>query len=128
MKSKKITDADISEMKISSLPTRPTYPQAFGGRGYTASDMKEAFDKLPLYIIECFNRLIEDITGEGGESVSDSIKTGINETHTLSDLFSDIISGAFIMYAAGPDGKLGEYLLNLRTDVDTIAEKIKLNL
>lgn len=128
MKSRKITEADIAEMKISNLPTRPTSPQSFGGKGYTAADMKAAFDKLPLYIVDCFNVLIDDITGENGESVSDAIKTGIHETHTLSDMFSDIISGAFIMYAAGPVGKLGDYLLNLREDIDAIAEKIKLEL
>ncbi len=128
MKSRKITEADIAEMKISNLPTRPTSPQAFGGKGYTASDMKAAFDKLPLYLVDCFNKLIEDITGEDGESILNAMKTGINETHTLSDLFSDIISGSFIMYAAGPEGKLGEYLLNLRRDVDAIADKIELEL
>ena len=45
MKSRKITEADIAEMKISNLPTRPTSPQSFGGKGYTAADMKAAFDK-----------------------------------------------------------------------------------
>ncbi len=110
------------------LPTRPTSPQAFGGKGYTASDMKEAFDKLPLFIIERFNSLIDDITGDDGESVADDIKTGLGDAHTLSDMFSDIANGNFILYAAAPEGNLCEYLLKLRADIDTVAEKLKVNL
>lgn len=128
MKSKKITDTDIADIKISSLPTRPTSPQAFGGKGYTATDMKEAFDKLPLFIIEKFNSLIDDITGEEGESVADAIKTGLGDTHTLSDMFSDIVSGNFILYTAAPEGSLGEYLLKLRADINAISEKLNINL
>ena len=128
MKSKKITDADIADIKISNLPTRPTSPQAFGGKGYTASDMKDAFDKLPLFIIEKYNGLIDDITGDIGESVADAIKTGLGGAHTLSDMFSDIASGNFILYAAAPEGNLGEYLLKLRADINTIAEKLNTDL
>ena len=64
MTTSKITDSEIESLKISSLPTRPTAPTAFGGQGYTATEMKEAFDKLPLKIIEEFNALIDDI-GKG---------------------------------------------------------------
>ncbi len=61
MQSKQISDSEISSLKIASLPTRPTAPEAYGGGGMTASDMKNAFDRLPLFIIEKFNLLIEDI-------------------------------------------------------------------
>ena len=61
MNTKKITDSEIESLKVASLPTRPTAPTAFGGKGYTATQMKEAFDKLPLRIIEEFNLLIEEI-------------------------------------------------------------------
>ena len=47
MNSKKITDSDISALKISSLPTRPTAPAEFGGKGYTATELKAAFADLP---------------------------------------------------------------------------------
>lgn len=128
MKTKRITDADISDLKISSLPTRPTAPQAFGGKGYTAQEMKEAFDKLPLFIIERLNTLIDDLTGEARESVATAIKTGIADSHTLADLFSDIESGNFITYTAAPTGSLGEYLLKLRADIDTVAQALKIKL
>ena len=61
MNTQKITDSEISELKISSLPSRPTAPPSFGGRGYTAKEMKEAFDRLPLFIIERLNSLIDDV-------------------------------------------------------------------
>ena len=51
MKSKKITDGDINDKKVASLPTRPTAPAAFGGKGYTATELKEAFDSLPLFLV-----------------------------------------------------------------------------
>ena len=61
MTTNKITDTEIESLKVGSLPTRPTAPTAFGGRGYTATEMKAAFDKLPLKIIEEFNALLDDI-------------------------------------------------------------------
>ena len=65
MNTKKIYDSDIENLRVSSLPTRPTAPTAFGGKGYTATEMKAAFDMLPLYIKDSFNALVGDI--ESGE-------------------------------------------------------------
>ena len=50
MNSRKITDGDIADKRVASLPTRPTAPMAFGGKGYTPTELKEAFDKLKDYI------------------------------------------------------------------------------
>ena len=61
MKTTKIIEDEIKDLKVASLPTRPTADSAFGGKGYSASDMKAAFDKLPLFIISRFNSLLEDI-------------------------------------------------------------------
>ena len=44
MNTQKITESEIEDIKIASLPTRPTMPQAYGGIGYSSKDMKEAFD------------------------------------------------------------------------------------
>ncbi len=120
MKANKINDADISGIKVSSLPTRPTTPTAFGGSGYTATEVKAAFDKLPLYIIERFNELIDDIRGEEGGDITDSFKTGINATKTLREFFDDLVSGAICDYFGAPVGTLREYLTSLRHDVDAI--------
>ncbi len=109
MKTEKITENEISELKVSSLPTRPTSPVTYGGRGFTASDMKAAFDRLPLFIIERLNSLIEDIKALPEESVAADIRTGIREEHSLSELFSDIVSGIFCEYLSVGDESLSEW-------------------
>ena len=126
MKSTKITNGDIADMKISTLPTRPTAPQEFGGKGFTTQQMKEAFDKLPLYIVECFNRLIDDITGADGDSITDDIKTDIYPGHNLKKMFWDITSGEFASYLTVSDSTLSVYLLKLREDIDKIAKALKI--
>ena len=128
MKATKITNGDIADKTVASLPTRPTLPSAFGGKGYTATEVKEAFDKLPLYIIEKFNELIDDIRGEGGTTVADAIPTGIQDGHTLLELFEDIKSGALSAYLAVEGGTLAEYLLKLRADIDKLAAATNITL
>ena len=98
MNATKILEEEISDLKIASLPTRPTERRGFGGGGYSASEVKEAFDKLPLFIIEKFNALIDDIVALGKGSLADSIPTGIDEGHTLRRLFEDIENGNLAGY------------------------------
>ena len=119
MKTTKITSAEISDKTVSSLPTRPTAPRPFGGIGYTAQDMKEAFDRLPLYIIERFNNLIDDISAEPGDSVADKIKTGIKDK-SLTDFFEDIISGEVLRYIGCGEGTLEDFLTTMREDIDAL--------
>lgn len=125
MKTKKINDGDIAELRISSLPTRPTAPSTFGGKGYTATEMKAAFDKLPLYIIECFNNLVGDITAPPEEGISSSIPTGIKEGHTLAELFLDIESGALASYLTVLGSPLAVLLGEIKEELEEIKEKIK---
>ena len=100
MTATKITAEEIEDLKVSSLPTHPTAPTAYGGKGYTAREMKEAFDKLPLFIIERFNALINDVKREGDGSLASSMPSGIRSNHTLADLLSDIKSGGLAAYLA----------------------------
>ena len=93
MNATKITDAEIAELKIASLPTRPTSPTAFGGSGYTSRELKDAFDRLPMLLVERYNALLEDITALGDGSLAADIPTGIEEGHTLATLFTDVTSG-----------------------------------
>ena len=83
MNTKKITDSEIESLKVASLPTRPTAPTAFGGKGYTATEMKQAFDKLPLRIIEGFNSLI-------GEIENGALATQLCTAEPLLSLISDV--------------------------------------
>lgn len=85
MTCKKITDSEISERRIASLPTRPNAPTAFGGRGYSAAEMKEAFDRLPLLIAERLNALLDDITNG---SLAASLKVGDYTLEELSALLA----------------------------------------
>ena len=98
MNATRITDEEIAGMTVSSLPTRPTSPTAFGGKGYTSAEMKAAFDRLPLLLVERYNSLLDDIESLGEGSLAESIPTGINEGHSLGDLFSDVESGNLASY------------------------------
>ena len=128
MRSKIITESEIESLKVSSLPTRPTVPAAFGVKGYTPEELKAAFDALPLYIIRKFNSLINDITAEGEDGILADVLTGIKSGHTLYDMMSDIKSGEFISYITVNDLTLGEYLAKMKTDIDKVALKVGLNL
>lgn len=108
MKTTKLLDSEISPLKIESLPTRPTVPEAYGGAGYTASDMKRAFDRLPLFIAERLNSLLDDILAEPEASVLADMKSGIYEGHTLYQLLCDIKSGAVSDYLTVGEGTLSE--------------------
>lgn len=85
MNTTKITASEIDSLKVASLPTRPTAPAAFGGKGYTATEMKAAFDKLPLRIIEEFNSLIDEI--ENG-----ALAHALCQTEPFKSLISDVAS------------------------------------
>ena len=128
MNTKTITPAEIEGMKISALPTRPTAPGYFGGKGYTARDIKNAFDKLPLFIIERFNALIDDITGDSGGSIAEDVKTGIKDSHTLSALFADITDGTLSTYLTVAEKPLLEQILDLKSKLNTIAKHIGITL
>jgi len=98
MNATKILSSEISKAQVSSLPTRPTSPTAIGGAGYTSTEMKEAFDKLPKLIAERFNKLLDDIALVGYDSLAGAIPTGLRDGHTLTDLFFDLSDGEFAAY------------------------------
>ena len=93
MITKRISQSEIASLKISSLPSRPTAPVSFGGRGYTATEMKAAFDALPLFIAERLNALIDELGGEGFEALVKAVPSGIEDGHTLALLLADVQSG-----------------------------------
>ncbi len=125
MNTKKIKDAEIADLTIASLPSRPTAPKSFGGRGFTASEMKAAFDRLPLFIIERLNRLIDDIGRLGEGSMADEVPTGISDGHTLGALFGDITSGRFANYLTVLGEPLCEIIMSLKELSESHPEDIE---
>ena len=123
MNASKILTEEISAMTVSSLPTRPTAPTALGGRGYSSAEMKSAFDRLPLFIIERYNALIEDIMRVGEDSLAAAIQTSIYEGHTLSNMFSDIKNGSFASYLAVDDRSLTTYLADITVRLEALEGK-----
>ena len=80
MKATKITNADIAPLRLTSLPSRPTAPKAYGGLGYTAAQMKAAFDAFPMFLANKFNALMTVVDGNvalnQGTVSAEVVKTG----------------------------------------------------
>ena len=125
MKAKKIYNSDIEHIMISSLPSHPTAPRSLGGRGYCASEMKEAFDKLPLHIIEHYNALIDDVTSFGETSLASAIPSGIKDGHTLHNVFEDIKSGEIAAYLRILGKSLLSHLITIYAEIDALKSKIE---
>jgi hypothetical protein len=124
MKARKIEYSDIKDIRISSLPTRPTAPRALGGMGYGASEMKEAFDRLPLYVIERYNELIESVGELGEESLAASMPTGIRDGHTVFDLCEDVRSGALAGYLSFLGMPLTKHIGELYERLDEMKKRL----
>ena len=125
MKAKKIYNSDIADILISALPSRPTAPREQGGMGYGAVEMKAAFDKLPLRIIEHFNALLSDVEALGDNSLAAAIPTGIKEEHTLSTLFDDIRTGELAAYFSILGKSLLSHLISIYAELDAIKSRLK---
>ena len=117
MNTKPILESEYASLRVSALPSRPTASSAFGGKGYTASQLKEAFDRLPLLLVERFNSLIEDIGSVGTGSLSDSVPTGIESGHTLANFFEDVQSGTLATYLQVGDQTLFSILTKIQNEL-----------
>lgn len=117
---KKIESSEISPLRVATLPTRPTAPTSFGGKGYSAAQMKEAFDRLPLFIASKLNELIDCINTEGDGSIAESIMTGLFEGHTLRDMIADVLSGKFSSYLSVYGTTLVDCIERMRGDIYAI--------
>ena len=107
MAHKEIKVSEYYSKLIANLPTRPNAsPGDFSGGGLSAIQLKQAFDAVPLFIIDRLNGLIQyinEISDEGlsayileaiKSNIADSVDTGISlNIQTLSDLFDAIKSG-----------------------------------
>ena len=121
MNTKPILESEYASLRISALPSRPTASSAFGGRGYTASQLKEAFDRLPMLLIERFNSLISDIGSSSTGSLVDSIPTGLESGHTLARFFEDVQSGTLATYLLVGDQSLFSALTEIRRELSELS-------
>lgn len=120
MYASKITDTEISNNRIASLPTRPNASVAFGGKGYSATEMKMAFDKLPLIIIDRFNTLLDDIRRTDEDALIASIPTGIAPEHSLQKMMLEIPSGEFAGYLKVGEESLATAIANIYAEIEAL--------
>ena len=121
MNTKPILESEYAPLCIAALPSRPTASSAFGGRGYTATQLKEAFDRLPMLLVERFNSLISDITDSGTGSLVDSIPTGLESGHTLASFFEDVQSGTLATYLTVGDQTLFTALTEIQRKLSELS-------
>ncbi len=119
----KITESEIRESSIASLPARPSLPSLYSGRSLSAKELREAFDKLPHLLAERFNALVDSLglctEGDAIDSFAEALATGIREGHSLADLFADIQNGALCEYMkADGERTLAEILATLSERLD----------
>ena len=113
-----LTESEMNEQGVVSLPTRPNGDYASGGEALSASELKERFDRLPRYIAARLNRLIEALHASPAqdeeEAIADLILTGMfpstNAGHTLADLFTEILNGDLAGYLSVGTTTLSEGL------------------
>ena len=102
MSIRKITKTEAATLGVSSLPNRPSAPTLYNGEAMTASELRAAFDRLPLLVAERLNALIDSAglyaEEEAKDTLASLIATGIMEGHSLSDLFAEIKSGDLARY------------------------------
>ena len=118
MKSHTITNEEIEALKVASLPNRPTAPEEYGGHGFTAKEMKAAFDRLPLYLVERFNDLVDDIETESSDSILRSVKLGLGNGMTLYDFLLLFETGQILSIIPFGEENLSYYLVRLRRDIE----------
>lgn len=121
-----ITKEKVNELSVSSLPTRPTAPTSSGGAGFSAKEMKNAFDALTLHVIEKFNELIRAIKDTGESSLLSEIPSGLSDGHTLLDMLEDITSGDFVSYVNVRGKSLATRISEMESTLETVKERLRI--
>ena len=119
MKATKLLNSEIEPICVASLPVRPTASRELGGLGYSSSELKAAFDRLPLFIIERFNALLDDIS-DG--SLAAQIPTNISPSHSLAKMLEDIKCGNFASYLSIGDASLLSAIADIRERLSALEE------
>ena len=94
-----ITERELVENGVSSLPLTPTASPALGGRDYTPSEVKAAFDRLPRLIAARLNALLGAVTD--GTLLADIPVAFGDGTLSLSELLA--LLGDHLINPPAPD-------------------------
>lgn len=123
MSVQKIKDSEIDERLIANLPTRPNAPTALGGKGYSAADLKAAFDSLPTLIAARYNELIDDLTNEDGSEAIRGAYTGV-EGETVGMLLDGMKDGTILDKILIDEEILSAYLRTLKAEIAELRDII----
>ena len=121
----KITPSEMKECCVANLPTRPSFPSLYAGQVLSASELRAAFDALPLLIADALNGFVDSLGlfAEKGasESLASLLATRLFEGHSLEDLFADIQNGSLATYLSADGTRpLAEVLEALQNEVDAL--------
>lgn len=94
-----ITERELAENGVSSLPLTPTASPALGGRDYTPNEVKAAFDRLPRLIAARLNALLGAVTD--GTLLADIPVAFGDGTLSLSELLA--LLGDHLVNPPAPD-------------------------
>jgi hemerythrin-like domain-containing protein len=125
----KITADEFEKVSIARMATHPNSSTAYGESKLSAADLKKRFDAQGKLFCKKFNEFLAMIPGGGeGDSLAAHILTGIEENHTLKDMFADIVAkgGVFASYLSVGDQSLLQKLAALESADLTLAEKLHL--
>lgn len=125
----KITADEFEKVSIARMATHPNSSTAYGESKLSAAELKKRFDAQGRLFCKKFNKFLAMIPGGGeGDSLAAHILTGIEEDHTLKDMFADIVAkgGVFASYLSVGDQSLLQKLAALESADLTLAEKLHL--
>ena len=118
----RIKKETIEALGVSSLPTSPTSSGPMGG--YSAEEMKLAFDRLAIHVIEQYNLLIDAIHSDTSSSILGEIPTGIWDGQTLRDLMNDLTGGEFAVYMKVGNRSVLEEIQSLSHRIGALEERL----
>ena len=111
----------VEMLGVRALPNAPIAQGVSGG--YSAGEIKQAFDRLTVHVIEQFNLLINAIHSSGNASIMAEMPTGLNENHTLAQLISDIRNGNLSAYLTVNNNSLAEEIAEIRAKITALEEE-----
>ena len=118
----KIKPETVETLGVRALPTTPTAQGNSGG--YSSAEVKQAFDRLTVHVIEKYNLLIDAIHAKGSASVMAEMPTGLSEGHTLQQLIEDITCGNLAAYLTVGERSLIEEIAELRARITALEESV----